>query len=65
MYRPAKFKPGVTVVITSYRRYDLLNKTLQSFFKFNTYPVEEIVIVEDGEYNTAMQDVISRYYNLT
>ena len=30
----------VTVVCTSCNRPDLLEKTLESFFKYNTYPIE-------------------------
>jgi hypothetical protein len=42
----------VTVVITSCGRYDLLEKTLQSFRRYNTYPyLKEIIVVEDGEGN--------------
>ena len=38
----------VTVVITSCGRMDLLKETLDSFFKFNTYPIKEIIITEDS-----------------
>ena len=39
---------NVTVVITSCGRTDLLEQTLESFFKFNTYPIEKVIIVEDS-----------------
>ena len=39
----------VTVVITSCARHDLLRKTLESFIKYNTYPVAEFIIIEDSE----------------
>jgi hypothetical protein len=39
-----------TVVLTSCGRHDLLERTLQSFFQFNTYAgVKRILVVEDGE----------------
>ena len=38
----------VTAVCTSCRRPDLLERTLESFFAFNTYPLKQLVIVEDG-----------------
>lgn len=38
----------VTLVITSCGRTDLLEQTLASFFRFNTYPIEKVIIVEDS-----------------
>jgi hypothetical protein len=39
----------VTVVLTSCGRYDLLERTLESFGSFNTYPgIAQIIVVEDG-----------------
>lgn len=38
----------VTVVITACGRTDLLEQTLYSFFKFNTYPIQKVIIVEDS-----------------
>lgn len=38
----------VTVVLTSCGRFDLLRKTLTSFFQFNTYPVNQFIITEDS-----------------
>jgi hypothetical protein len=40
----------VSMVITSCKRHDLLYKTLQSFIECNTYPIKEIIIVEDSDY---------------
>lgn len=39
----------VTLVITCCRRPQLLQKTLQSFLKYNTYPIEEAILIEDSE----------------
>ena len=39
----------MTFVITSCGRVDLLNKTLESFFKFNTYKkITKFFLVEDS-----------------
>ena len=38
----------VTVVITACGRTDLLEYTLESFFKYNTYPISKMIIVEDS-----------------
>ena len=38
----------ITLVITSCNRNDLLEKTLISFFKFNTYRIEKTIIVDDS-----------------
>jgi GT2 family glycosyltransferase len=39
---------SISVVITSYNRPDLLQNTVESFIKFNTYPIEEFIIIEDS-----------------
>lgn len=39
---------GVTVILTSCGRQDLLDRTIESFYKFNTYPVEAFWIYEDS-----------------
>jgi GT2 family glycosyltransferase len=41
-------KKNITLVITTCNRNDLLVKTLQSFFKYNTYPIEETIIIDDS-----------------
>jgi hypothetical protein len=38
----------VTVVVTSCGRQDLLERTLDSFLQYNTYPIKELVVIEDG-----------------
>jgi glycosyltransferase involved in cell wall biosynthesis len=38
----------VTVVMTACNRADLLERTLDSFFEMNTYPLERFVIIDDG-----------------
>ena len=38
----------ITFVLTSCGRLDLLERTLDSFFKYNTHPIERYVITEDS-----------------
>jgi len=38
----------VTFVLTSCGRLDLLEQTLNSFFRYNNYPIEKYIIVEDS-----------------
>lgn len=52
----------VTLVITSAGRFDLLAKTLQSFFHYNHYPLAKIIIIEDsGGGEKALRQLISQY----
>jgi glycosyltransferase involved in cell wall biosynthesis len=49
--REMKFKnkdSDTTVVLTSCGRMDLLERTLDSFFHFNTYPLNDFIIIEDS-----------------
>lgn len=39
----------ITAVVTSCGRQDLLKKTLRSFLRYNTCPIEKIIITEDGD----------------
>jgi hypothetical protein len=41
----------VTLVVTSCGRADLLERTLESFFTLNTYPLARTIIIEDGPAN--------------
>jgi hypothetical protein len=41
----------VTLFITSCGRPDLLNRTLLSFAKYNTYPIKEVILCEDSGIN--------------
>ncbi len=41
-------KNDVTVVITSCGRHDLLERTLDSFFRYNSHPIRKVVVIEDG-----------------
>ena len=55
----------VTVVLTSCNRLDLLNETIQSFHKFNTYPIEEFIIIEDSTDKKAIQYLKENYSDYT
>jgi glycosyltransferase involved in cell wall biosynthesis len=52
---------GVTVVLTSCGRQDLLERTLDSFIKYNHYPISEFIVVEDGEKNETLEVRYSDY----
>lgn len=52
-------KSNVTVVITSCGRFDLLEKTLLSFEKYNSYPIKKIIITEDSG-NNAVYDALPK-----
>ena len=51
----------VTLVITSCGRFDLLKRTLDSFFEKNTYPIEEIIITEDSTEGKKLENLLSQY----
>jgi hypothetical protein len=38
---------NVDVILTSYARYDLLEQTLESFFRYNDFPINRFFIYED------------------
>jgi hypothetical protein len=40
---------GITVVLTSCGRPDLLGVTLDSFLQFNTHPIRDFIVMEDGD----------------
>jgi len=56
----------VTVVITSFNRLDLLKETIETFNKTNTYPVKEIIIIDDSANPDAHRKIKEAYskYNL-
>ncbi len=51
----------VRVVLTSCGRFDLLAKTLTSFFKHNTYPIRQFVLVEDSGKDEVRDAIPSEY----
>lgn len=52
----------ITVVLTACNRPDLLEKTLDSFFEMNTYPIERFIIIDDG-LNFSCNDFVKTKYN--
>lgn len=52
---------NVTVVITSFNRFDLLQRTIESFNRTNRYPVDIIIIDDSG--NKQMHKNIIREYS--
>jgi hypothetical protein len=57
----ARSAQDVTVVVTSCGRHDLLQRTLDSFLLYNTFPVNEVVVVEDGP--LAPRELRRHYHN--
>ena len=51
----------VSLVITSCGRFDLLERTLDSFFKYNTYPIKEVIITEDSTEGKKLEKLVSKY----
>jgi len=51
----------VTVVVTSFNRIDLLIKMVDSFERFNTYPIKEFIIIEDSG-NKKMCEALKKLY---
>jgi len=47
----------VTLVITTCDRNKLLKKTLESFFKHNTYPIKKALIIEDSGKDVDFSDI--------
>ena len=45
---PDDAEADITFVCTSCGRPDLLARTLESFFEYNTYPIREFIVIEDG-----------------
>ena len=53
----------VSLVITSCGRFDLLEKTLDSFFRYNTYPIKKVIITEDSTEGKKLEKLVSKYKN--
>ena len=58
-------KEGVTLVITSMDRMDLLETTVESFFRHNTYPITKTLIIEDSskelDFSGVEQHIVGDY----
>ena len=51
----------ITFVLTSCGRVELLNKTLDSFFNFNDYEIEEMFLVEDSLNQNVYEDIKNKW----
>lgn len=52
---------SVSFVLTSCNRFDLLEETLKSFFKFNTYPIAQYIIIEDSHNLDKLKNVLAKF----
>ena len=51
----------ITFVLTSCGRVELLNKTLESFFKFNDYKLQKMYVVEDSVDQNVYEDIKKKW----
>ncbi len=51
----------VTFALTSCGRPDLLERTLDSFFKHNTYPITRYKIIDDSTCPELFEDLVAKY----
>jgi hypothetical protein len=54
----------VSFVITSCGRVDLLQRTIESFIKYNTYPISEFIIIDDS-LDLTTHEFINKTYGTT
>lgn len=57
-------KNKITFVLTSCNRFDLLEKTIRSFLKFNTYPIHQYIIIEDSPHINQLNKVLDKFQNI-
>lgn len=57
-------KNKVTFVLTCCKRFDLLETTLKSFLKYNTYPIEEYIIIEDSPDVDKLKAVLEKFKDI-
>ena len=55
----------ITVVFTSCGRFDLLEKTLKSFLKYNTYPIKRYVVIDNSAKNGAREQLETLFAGLS
>jgi hypothetical protein len=63
----------ITFVLTSCGRIDLLKQTIHSFLRYNTYPIERYIVIEDSctrnarmeceEFNVSLGSIIEFVFN--
>lgn len=54
----------VTAIFFSCRRLGLLKRTLEAFISFNTYPLREIIIVNDSG-DPEIHEILQKHYDFT
>lgn len=52
----------ITCVFTSCGRFDLLQRTIESFKKFNTYPIESFIVIDNSELNGAYDKIVYMFH---
>jgi hypothetical protein len=52
---------NISACLTSCNRFNLLERTLDSFFKLNTYPIQKFYIIEDSTKLEMKEKIISKY----
>jgi FkbM family methyltransferase len=57
-------KSDITFVMVSKGVLDFFSKTLDSFFKINTYPIEKYIIITDSKNIQFIKDISKKYNNL-
>jgi hypothetical protein len=60
------FTAPVTVVVTACNRMDLLERTLASFFAFNSYPhIHKVIVVEDSGIQNLNEQLKGKFADVT
>ena len=54
----------ITVILTHYKRLDLLQQTIDSFTCTNMYPIDEFIIIDDSAEKYYNEEVIRLYGNI-
>ena len=54
----------ITAVFTSCGRFDLLSKTLSSFLKYNDYPIEKYVVIDNSTLPNAEMELKALFHGL-
>lgn len=55
---------GIDIILTSCGRFDLLERTLDSFFAFNTYPIANFYVFDDSSNPDALNKLSDKYPNI-
>lgn len=51
----------VSLVVTSCNRFDLLEKTIESFLKYNTYPISQYIVIEDSHNREKLENTLAKF----